>query len=411
MTSIQIFASPSQFPDWNVIIESKDLCKPIWSIQFLSLEYWEVSVRLIMLLFLFFSFLAIILWEHYRAIRIGVFLSMFFYLSLISSFGKIDHSMHIMLIILFLLIFIPNKSESLTNGIDNLKVFFGIQTLLLLTYFVSGFFKFYGIIDQELSGLKSSLSLDSLAQNLSKTSFALDSEFFLSTYILNTSSPIFPIILIIGYFIEFFSIYVIFKPNLHRIWGLLLIGLHAGILLSIGPNFYIHMFAVGIFLLCSPFKEDDVTSIFGVSLFNTEKKTESVNDKNGFIVYYDGQCLMCNRFLSFVSKFNLPEEMNICTIQSDRFNRLLQDNPDLADIDSIIVSEKSSDGQRIRIKANGIVWVLSKLKKRFLSLSVLYSVFPFIGNSIYDIIAKYRTKTDKDNCPIPPENMRKLILH
>lgn len=219
ITSTQIFVSDSQFPDWSIILGSKDLFEPIWSVRFLPIKYWDSVVRIIMLSFLFFSFLGVMLWNRYRFIRIGVFLSMFLYVSLISSFGKIDHGMHIMLLALFLLIFIPNEKASENSEGALLKIFFGIQTLILLTYFSSGVFKFYGLLNQEFLGLNSVFSYDSYAQNICKTSFIYDFNCFFSSFILNHSSFAFSIILILGYSIELLSIYVIFKPKLHRIGG------------------------------------------------------------------------------------------------------------------------------------------------------------------------------------------------
>ncbi|MEO1628975.1 MAG: DCC1-like thiol-disulfide oxidoreductase family protein, partial [Bacteroidota bacterium] len=411
VTSIQVFASPSQFPEWNSILDSARLFAPIWSVGFLPVEYWETCVQIILLSFLTCSFLGVVWWDKSRLVRVAVFLSMFFYVSLISSFGKIDHVTHMMMLSLFLLIFLPNEDQTDAAKAEYLKVIFGIQTLVLLSYFTSGFFKFYGILDQELAGLNSALSPDSMAQNLSKTSFAHSKDYFFSSFVLDNSSFVFSLLLIVGYCVELFSIYIIFKPQLHKIWGLLLIGLHAGILLSVGPNFHFQIITVGIFLLFSPFGEGHITSIFSTSFLANSKESMGAKKKNEFIVYYDGECLMCNRFLQFISKFALPSEMRICKIQSDRFQQVLADHPDLAAVDSIIVVEKREEGAFIRIKASAVLWVLAKMTKGHALLNFGHRLAPYLGNSIYDLVAANRTKTDPDNCPIPPEGIRKVLVN
>lgn len=403
--SFQTFSSFSLFPEWDVLINSKDLFEPIWSVQWISLEHWEFTIRAIMLSFFGFAILGALFWERSVLVRIGVFLSMFVYLSLISSFGKIDHFMHVMMVSSFLLIFLP-KSRTTEAKRDFLKIIFGIQTLILVAYFISGVFKFYGILDQELKGVVSALSQESLAITLSKTSLASNSDYFFSSLILNSKSAFFPAVLIFGFLVEFFSIYVIFKPHYHRIWGFLLVLLHAGILLTVGPDFRIQAFMVGIFLFFSPFSTAILPPIKSpLAYFRNRKK------KNSFVVFYDGECLMCNGFLKFLSKYDLPAEMKICKLQSDLFREILAESEDLSEVDSIIVVEQDETGAKfIRIKANAIVWTLSKTSKRFLLLKFLYQVFPFPGNCVYDIVAKRRKKIEPDNCPIPPQNIRERMI-
>ena len=411
LTSIQTFSSFSQFPEWNIILESKHLFEPIWSVKWISIDKWEICIRSIFLIFIFFSFLGLILWERSRLIRVGVFLSIFFYVSLISSFGKIDHYVHLMVIVSFLLIFMPTKKSGEQIGERFLMIFFGLQSFILLTYFTSGIFKLYGILDQELSGLTSALSVDSLAQNLSKTSFVTNSDYFLSSFVLNNSSYFFSIVLIVGYFIEFFSIYIIFKPNLHKTWGVLLIMLHAGILLSVGPDFTQQILMVGIFLLFSPFSKTDIATDFSINWKLINERFSNRKKKNNFIVFYDGDCLMCNKFLLFISKYNLPNEISICKLKSARFEELIKQKNGLANVDSIVVLEFEKENNTfVRIKADGIVWVLSKIKSRFILLKLTYKISPFAGNYIYDLIAKNRKKVNPDSCPVPPEKIRKILI-
>ena len=309
--SIKIFSPFSQLPEWDTLLNSQHLFQPVWSLKWLPTEHWELCVRLVLLLFFFTSIIGLALWKRFKIARICVFLSFFLYLSLISSFGKIDHYLHLTLIVSFLLIFIPSsKSGDYNSNLQ--KLFFGIQTFILLTYFTSGLFKLYGILDQELLSLNSAFSPDSLAQNLSKTSFASSSDYFLQSFILNTPSYLFSIILVFGCLIEFLSIYIIFKPKLHKTWGLLLILFHAGILLSVGPDFTNQIFIVGIFILFSPFAKLETDFISDLSLHFKKIKRKRATRKNEFIIFYDGECLMCNGFLKFISKFNLPNEMRVC---------------------------------------------------------------------------------------------------
>lgn len=401
------------FPAWDVLIDSKDLFDPIWSVSWIPLDYWEAIIRTVLLSFLGFSIVALLLWERSRLIRIGLFTSMFVYLSLLSSFGKIDHFMHIMTVVSFLLIFAPVKTKKNSSATDLLRIVFGIQTFILLAYFVSGFFKLYGILDQELRGVTSALSPDALAINLSKTTIANGLDYFGSSLILANPSFFFSVIMIGGFLVEFFSIYVIFKPRLHRVWGVLLMLLHAGILITVGPDFSLQMFVVGLFLVFSPFANlntdiiGDLKSLW-TSISNWFQNRSSENE---FVVFYDGDCLMCNGFVTYLAKFDLPAEIRLCKLKSERFEALSAKHPGLKEVDSIIVAETTSAGEDlIRIKANGILWVLAKLKFHFKVLKQAHNVAPFAGNVVYDLIAKNREIPGADHCPMPPEKIRQIIV-
>jgi len=171
ITSTQTFGV-TIFPSWDTLIDSKELFDPIWSVSWIPLDHWEVIIRTVLLSFLGFSIAAFLIWEKSRLVRLGLFAFMFLFLSLLSSFGKIDHFMHIMTMVSFLLIFAPVERKEPSSATSLLQIVFGIQTFILLAYFVSGFFKLYGILDQELRGVISALSPDALATNLSKTTIA-----------------------------------------------------------------------------------------------------------------------------------------------------------------------------------------------------------------------------------------------
>lgn len=408
VTSVQIFSPFYQFPEWYTIMESKELFLPVWSVKWISLDNWEVTIQFIFLSFLGFALLGLVLWQKFRWIRIGVSLSLFFYVSLISSFGKVDHYMHVMVLSSFLLIFIPNSGKKKQEVNDYYKVFFGIQTLILLTYFVSGFFKLYGILDQEIQGVPSALSFDSLAYNMSKTTLASETNYFLKDFVLSNKNLLSPILLITGYLAEFLSIYVIFKPNLHRLWGLVLILLHTGILLTVGPDFTMQILMVGIFLMFSPFNPHEFDLMADLKrLFKRRNK----NKLKQYTIFYDGNCLMCNGFLEYISKYQLPEPLCIAKLQGEHFQKELANAPDLAQLDAIVISiVDEQNNQKTLIKARGVLWVLSQLSFKYNLLQQLNKLAPFIGDIVYDFVAKNRTVVESDSCPIPPLQIRNKII-
>jgi predicted DCC family thiol-disulfide oxidoreductase YuxK len=411
VNAVQTFSPYQEFTAWSVLLESQQLFTPIWTMRWFPTDHWELGVRSILLFFLGSSLLGLLFWQRSRIIRVAVFVAIFLYLSFVASFGKIDHFMHVMLLSSFLFIFLPNQTESASSKLELLKVFFGAQTLVLLAYFVSGFFKLYGILDQEVRGVVSALSPDSLARNLAKSSLASSYDTFFSSVILYNNSYVFSAFMIVGFAVEFLAIYVVFKPKLHRIWGVILMLLHAGIVLTVGPDFTIQMFVVGILLVFSPFANLETDIVSDVSGAMKSLKNRLTKSKNEFVLFYDGDCLMCNGFITFLAKYDLPDGLKISKIQSDRFQHILSQNPDLAAIDSIIVVETKPTGEQlIRIKSDCITWVLTKVTSTFVPLRLLHLVSPYTANTVYDLIAKNRDIPGAEHCPMPPENIRKRLV-
>ncbi|TRX48919.1 DUF393 domain-containing protein [Fulvivirga sp. M361] len=393
--ALQCFGINHLTPDWKVLRDSESLFSPLWTVRWLVYLDWELAIRLVLLFFFSASLLNLIFWQRYRLVRVLVFLSHLFYLSLISSFGKIDHFMHMMVLSSFMLIFLPNlKQGALENPTPFLRVFFGNQLLILLSYSSSGLFKLYGILDQELRGLNSALSPTAFGQNIAKTSFASNQEFFFSSFILENPGFVFSVLLVLGYLIEFLSAYIAFKPKVHRTWGLSLILLHSGILMTVGPDFTHQILVVGLFIFFSPFNLNkhsvwgDFITIFN-GIRNTFNKVPSPYKK--VTVFYDGECLLCHRFIRYFSMFDLPDEFSVAPQSGEAFNTFLTKYPALEKVDSIMVLEIRNDGTEIiRIKSGAVLWIVGQLKWIFRILWLFYAISPLFADMVYDLFAKHR---------------------
>lgn len=321
-----------------------------------------------------------------------------------------------MLFVSFLLIFVPSKKNINTSQIGILKVFFAVQTLFLLIYFFSGLYKFSGLVSQEMYGMKTALSPDSLAQHVATTIFSFNTTYyFFSSFVLKYQSYFFSVALIIGYFIELLSVYIIFKPKLHRLWGGVLILLHAFILMIFGPDFTLHLFIVALFLFFSPFSDSPFNLKNEIKLIlNSLKgifvKSKKINHK--IVIFYDGDCLLCNRFLNYLSKFDLPSRVGICQQQGLMYKSHTDEYPDLIELDSVVIVEyKENKEKYTRVKADAVTWLLSKIKKRFVLMRCLYLIAPFVGNVIYSLIAKNRKKLVPESCPVLPQKIQSHIIN
>lgn len=257
----QGFTTNSQLPSWLELLESERLFMPLWPVTWLENNY-AFAARAVPFCFLVGSFLSVVFWNKSLWIRLISFLTFFTYAAFISSFGKIDHYLHLILVANFFLIWLSRDDGTEASKVDHLRIFWVIQLFTLLTYTISGFFKIYGILDQLLRGQTSALSSSAMGQNMAKTEFYTGHPTFFSEWVLDSPNYIFSIILISGYLIELVAVAFAFLPRFHRLIGILLILLHTGIAMTVGPDFYHQILFVGVLFLMSPFSVNNSNGIF-----------------------------------------------------------------------------------------------------------------------------------------------------
>lgn len=392
--SIQSFGHFSQNPEWDVILSSQDLFVPIWPTMWMSYVDWEFANRAILLYFLCSAVLACVFWKRYRLVRILLALGLFMYVAQVSSFGKIDHYNHLMVLASFLFIFLPNirKGEK-SDGVSFLQVFFGNQALLLLTYFTSGYYKFKGIYEQEHWGMLSALSPESLAHNIAKTSIARGESYFFSDYVFENPGYHFSALLIAGYFVEFLSVYIIFKPQLHRLWGLLLILLHGMILMTVGPDFSIQLFVLGLFLLFSPFYlgENGIVDGFRAILKSVKSTFKGKSKHSSILVYYNSDSRLQQACVAMVNSSSTAIVLK--RQSSPSFLDFMKQYPDLQALKSIVVISKSSGGtEEVAIKAKGLTVLFGALHMAYIGFKWLYIISPLFADIAYDLAEKTKQK-------------------
>ncbi len=253
--SYQSLSYNAQMPSWQLLVDSKRFFDPLWPVVWAGSSNYPNAVMFILLGFLISSVLAAFFWQKYRWTRILAFIFFLNYIALISSFGKIDHYLHLALIASLLLIFLPRGFETDKKVKNALQIFWGVQFFIFMTYSISGFFKIYGIFDQLIKGQVSALSPNSLALNGAKTIFQSGQRPLLFNFISEHPGYWFSILLIAGYFLEFSALAFAFLPRFHRAYGMVLMLFHVGILITVGPDFYYQLIIVGLFIFFSPFQD------------------------------------------------------------------------------------------------------------------------------------------------------------
>lgn len=184
-----------------------------------------------------------------RTWRIGVFLYLLVVVALRNSYGGINHGSHFLIYAGFALLFLPSgvRAARMPRGgvLDCIYVFYFALSIVLLAYSLAGFWKLWA------SGPEL-LAADGFAR-------------ILLHHLMDTTRPVPPLmpflvrhavpaqLLFLGVvYVELTSLAVLFRPHLHRPWGVALMLAHFGAAWALGVAFPAQQFVVGLLLVCSP---------------------------------------------------------------------------------------------------------------------------------------------------------------
>ena len=378
LISIQSFFANYQLSNLEELQNTERYFIPFERFSSSVLSNWRVTVNSILIFNFSTALLGVIGWKRLRWIRILNFLGLLFYVVLISSFNTVYYSLFLYLLATFSLIFLPNSHQFNHQKETVLKLFLGVH-LVLLAVFLSILFSFK-----------------------------------------STFSPLFHHSIFSFFYIScciaLLSVYSFLKPQLYRILSFLLFSMSVFFLVVEGPIFILHNILLVVLLWFSPFQmKETCMNMFCVDWlkkWRIKKEQSNPSIQSDVIVFYDGDCMMCNRFLGVLASYDLPDEVKVCAQQSKTYLSVLDQYPDLKKIDSIVIIEKKEGViSLVKIKADSITWLLAKLKIRMKILRVLYCLFPLVSDVLYDFIAKNRKKNQEEGCPIPPQNIRSRIIN
>ena len=185
-----------------------------------------------------------------RLWRIGVFGYLLVVVALRNSYGGIVHGNHFLIYVGFALMFLPPgagrpQRMSRSDVLDCIMVFRFALSIVLLAYSLAGFWKLWA------SGPEL-LAADGFVR-------------ILLNHLVETTRPVPPLmpflvrhgplaqaLFLVVVYVELASLAVLFRPHLHRPWGIALMLAHFGASWTLGVTFPAQQFIVGLLLVCSP---------------------------------------------------------------------------------------------------------------------------------------------------------------
>ena len=232
-------------------LEIAERINPLWPLTILN-GVPSVYLTLWFKVSLLLSFALLCFKGHNLSLKIFAFINFFLFVAFTNSFGKINHGLYLPLMYLFCLMFIPNSKKEHYKE-KTVLMFATMQFFLLLTYTLTGFWKlFWGVI--EFFNADVSLFSPLSIRNVIILQNQMIEPTLVGTWLIENYWVAWFLYLGVVY-IELFSIVVFFKANLHKIWGVLLLFLHAGIALALDVSMYGAVMCVGLLMIMSPFNK------------------------------------------------------------------------------------------------------------------------------------------------------------
>ena len=241
-----------KWSDW----QQSQIFMPLWPLRWAA--GWEVSQTANLLVgFWGIGVFLALFWPRVRHCRIFSFLGVFFIVAFYNSFGKIYHHYHLWVYASFLLIFLPSGTRSQLAANRTLKqiyltVILGVQAMILLSYTLAGFWKVASSVKQFFAGEVSYFSINGMAYVVALRIVDTSKPPALSDLVLSWPQLGW-LIVITAIYVECFALLVLYRPSLHRLWGIGLIAMHLGIGLVMGIHFRPAILLLVIWFIFSPF--------------------------------------------------------------------------------------------------------------------------------------------------------------
>lgn len=279
-------------PLWPIALLN-ELAGAGWVVRASSLPVVPIACSLVGLLAMVFP--GVLIW------RLGIFLYLLVFVALDGSYGAVNHGRHFLIYVGFALLFLPptvgSARMSRRDAMDCVMVFWLAQSVPLLAYSLSGFWKIYG------SGLEL-LSPDGFIRILLDRAM-WDTRPLPPMLPLAVKHPALAQLLFLGaIYMQLSAILALFRPHLHRPLGIALILFHLGTGWLMNIDFHYNRVVVGLLLIFSPFAPARFSwlglgqslPVLGIPFRLWAASGRAMAREGKAWLVYDGECPLCRGY-------------------------------------------------------------------------------------------------------------------
>ncbi len=141
------------------------------------------------------------------------------------------------------------------------------------------------------------------------------------------------------------------------------------------------------------------------------------------IVYYDGDCALCNWSVARCLARGVPPGVRFAAQDGESFQRLTAGRPDLAELDSMVLwilpatdagaaSESPLPGE-IKVRSEAVLWLAARLNGPERWFALLARIVPrAVLDWCYRILARNRQQVGRRlaECPVPTPEQRRYFV-
>ncbi|MEM8818323.1 MAG: hypothetical protein AAGE90_02165 [Pseudomonadota bacterium] len=241
LTLAKLYMVSDRYIGWGGDFQNVELLWPLWWTGFVDQQR---ALFLLASLSLVAGTLGLFWW---RALWVRIFVSVM--LLLLAAFnnqgGTINHSSHEWLWVSVAFWFLPSGSPNL--GLEDrlwrvrlMLAFAGAGGLIMMFYALSGMWKVIEGLEQVVAGEFGGLHPDAMAVTIARRAMQTGTSPLLAELIIAVPWAGWPLYLGL-YYVEIVALVVIFRPELVRLWGAILIAFHLGTLAFLDIIFVDHV--------------------------------------------------------------------------------------------------------------------------------------------------------------------------
>jgi hypothetical protein len=222
------FLPISLLPEWNNMAgyTPREL---LWPVAWLAWVPLRQGILAILLLYLVGGIVGALLPQS-RAARVVAFLGIFQFWAFNNSFGKIGHSLHCVLLIAFVLIFLPGGWQQLKVSCrltrqNTILAFWTAQGVIMMSYTMAGLIKVIAGFYQMALGQPFVFSPSALSRHVADRLLQTNSTSWLGDLLIANTWAAWPLMLGTVY-LELFAIVTLFRPQLQWFFVAGLVSFH-----------------------------------------------------------------------------------------------------------------------------------------------------------------------------------------
>lgn len=124
------------------------------------------------------------------------------------------------------------------------------------------------------------------------------------------------------------------------------------------------------------------------------------------IIFFDGECLLCNRFVLFVLNRDKKMKLFFAPLQGETAHNYLS-SEQIQNLDTIYFCDQN----KIYTQSEAVIRIIASLGRRYRWLTLFLFIPPFIRNYFYCLVARsrYQIFGQIEYCSINHKNKKQIL--